>query len=378
MSKTTLYLLQFFTTGSQVSLFILLPFIQKDFNLSLFEVGLLGSVSAISIIVFSFFAGAITERVGGRNVILISLMCNILSWILLVIAPSLIILWLVFIFSGVMSGLFGPVSNALVANNSELHNRGKIMGDFKAFGDIGKIVMTSISTFLVGLFLWRFTSLLFAIMTISLFMLYFFIQKNEKEDEPITKTKRTSIRLLLTHKKYVYSLLVSVTDAFAGASLFIFLPFLLITKGVDLKATGFFTALFFAGYLIGRLTLGRIADRLGKPQILIFAEICMSLLIFSLVYLSSYWLITLNLFLLGIFTLGTSPIIKALVAEGLEKHQFEKGYSLNASLEHTVSALGRAALGLVAAYFGIQNMFCLAGVLILLTIIPAIKLYDLS
>jgi MFS family permease len=58
-------------------------------------------------------------------------------------------------------------------------------------------------------------------------------------------------------------------------------------------------------------------------------------------------------FLLGLFSRGTSPVIKALVFDGLAPHQMRRGSALYTIGGEGGSAIGQAVFGLLLAYFGI-------------------------
>jgi MFS family permease len=359
-----------------VSLLVLLPFLQKDFNISLLEIGFLSAtLTGISILI-SFYAGHINDTVGNKNAIVISILAYLIAWFGLSVAHTSWFLYPIYALGGISSGLFDPISSAIVARQAEDTKRGEEIANFGSVGDVGRIALTSLTTFLVAIVTWRGASIIFTICGIIFFAIFVITQKGNNQvhtkDEDLTKVHPLH---LLKSQAYFYALIAGTLDSFASSSLYIFLPFLLIPKGINIETTGFFTTLFFVGYFLGRRILGKYADSHGTARVLIIGEICMALLITSLIFINSYWLIIINLFLLGVFTRGTSPVIKTMLVEGLEKKDLERGYSLYSAANRTSNAISRPMFAFVGNYLGIASIFYLSGLVALLTIVPAIQFY---
>ena len=173
-------------------------------------------------------------------------------------------------------------------------------------------------------------------------------------------------------RRYLLALISGVLDSFASSSIYIFIPFLLVYKRFPLATVGLYLSVFFGGYLLGRMFLGRIADKKGTASLFMVSEILMVIAIIALV-VSNQSTITFGImFLLGAFTRGTSPIVKAMVAESIDKaDNFHKGYSLYSFLSRSSSIFSRFIFGLTAGYIGIVSVFYIASIFALLAIIPA-------
>jgi MFS family permease len=81
------------------------------------------------------------------------------------------------------------------------------------------------------------------------------------------------------------------------------------------------------------------------------------------------------LFVLGIFTRGTSPIIRAMVADSMhEKVSFHDAFSAYSFASRGSSALCRPIYGyLTTTHFGIAAVFYASSAMSLLTLYPAAK-----
>jgi MFS family permease len=180
------------------------------------------------------------------------------------------------------------------------------------------------------------------------------------------------LRELLNNSRFCQATLAGIADSFSSSSLYIFIPFLLMPKGISLANTGYFNMIFFAGYMSGRLVLGRLADKYGPPAILIISEGFMALLIVALILITGKAAIVLLIFVLGIFTRGTSPIIRAMIADSLEARiSFHDAFSAYSFATRSSTAVCRPIYGYLASFAGISCVFYTAAAVATLAIYPA-------
>lgn len=370
MKKIILYLLGFIIKGWEVSLLLVLPILQTQGRITVFQVGLLAAIFSIFHIISAFLAGHLSEKFGSKKLMTVSILFYGSAWFFISTPLNFWILMMVYSIAGVGSGLFMPLANSAIAQLSN-KNRAKELGDFSAFTDLGRVVLSAITAFLIGKFginalinfgILAVVSTLF-LTKIKLFNLHF-------KDETV-ELKNIRLSDLLKIKRFVLSILTGMSDSFASSSLYIFIPLLLIPKGIDTSVIGFLTGLFFLGYFLGRIFLGRLADKYGAVKILVISEVLMALLIVYLIFVNTFILASLSLFLLGIFTRGTSPVIRAMVAEAVsEKERFDKAFSLYSFSLNSSSVVSRSVYGFLASSLGIASVFYLSGFVALLTIIP--------
>jgi MFS family permease len=182
------------------------------------------------------------------------------------------------------------------------------------------------------------------------------------------------LRDLIKNRKFCFATVAGIADSFSSASLYIFIPFLLTSKGIALANTLYFNVIFFSGYMSGRLLLGRLADRHGAPHILMASKLAMSVLIVLLTLLSRRMEMVGLLFLLGIFTRGSSPIIRAMVADSIDDRvSFHNAFSAYSSASRGSSAVCRPIYGYLASYAGIASVFYMSAAVSLCTLYPASK-----
>lgn len=114
------------------------PFLARKFAATPTQIGLLMSVYSFCQFVFSSFWGSLSDRIGRRPVILISLLGGALSYLAFAFAGSL---WMLFV-ARALAGLFGgniSTAHAYIADVTDASNRSKGMGLLGAAFGLGFI-----------------------------------------------------------------------------------------------------------------------------------------------------------------------------------------------------------------------------------------------
>jgi predicted MFS family arabinose efflux permease len=374
-NNTILSLCNFLSKGWEVSILGFLAFIQQKYALPLYMVGILSTVFVVSQISISFFAGKIAHAIHSRNVIFLSIAASGCSWLTLFVSSNISLLYLAYMFGGISSGLFEPIGNSLVAKLSSSKNRGTAIGNFAAFGDMGRIALVAASTGLAGFFgVNHACAILFVSAVIAFVLAAVFIGKANGGADSTAQEIPVHLGDLLKNRRFCFATAAGIADSFSSASLYIFIPFLLSAKGIALANTLYFNVIFFAGYMSGRLVLGRVADRYGAPHTLIWCKTGMAALILLLTLAAGSTMMIVLLFLLGIFTRGSSPIIRAMVADSMdETTSFHNAFSTYSFASRSSSAVCRPIYGFLASYAGIASVFYVASAVSLLTLYPAAK-----
>ncbi len=362
-----------FNDGFSASLLLLLPFIAKELHLSLTQVGLLGGMVGVCAIFLALPAGSIGSRFGGVQTLLYALGVYSLGFLLTGLVPSFYLLIITFLLASIGLGIFHPIAFGLVAKWTTKENRGKEMGNFTAIGDIGRVGLSAGITFFITMIGWRLTSFGYAIVAIAVFCFLYFFYRNRQEMVAIEQKTRTKadLKLLFKNKQLMLASFAGAIDTFASSSLFVFLPFLLLTKHIQPVFLGSMTAAFFIGNFIGKAGLGRIVDRFGNTKVFIIADILMAVFILILTTINSIPLIIVVSIILGALTKGTVPVAATLVAESVEDNH-EHAFSVSSFIDNTASALSPLVLGFISDMYGVSQAFTVAAGIALVAVIPVI------
>lgn len=368
-----LYILHILNDGFEASLLLLLPFIAADLQLDQIQVGILGSTVKVLYIFLAIPAGYLALKFGSLKLLLYALFLYGIGYLGTAFSPNYFFLIPVFLFAGIGFGLFHPVAFALVARLADKTERGKLMGNFTAIGDLGRIGITSGITFLIAYIGWRTSTLIQAGIALVLFFYLFHFVMNKHEEKVEVKKVDVSIKEFIKNRKFLFSTIAGFFDSFASSGLFIFLPFLLLFRGVDPKVLGSFTAAYFLGNFLGKAALGRLVDKFGSTQVFILSEILMAVFIIVLANTPSFFLIVVSSIILGMFTKGTAPVIQTMVSESVEHHgNYEKAFGLKMLVSGIGTTLSPLTLGFLSAKYGIVSALNMSAVFALVAIIPAI------
>lgn len=175
------------------------------------------------------------------------------------------------------------------------------------------------------------------------------------------------------NKRYVLAVSAGALDSFASASLFVFLPFLLLKRGVSSAFLGTFTAAFFIGNFFGKTVLGRFVDKFGNSKVFIASELLMAVFIFALANSTALYFIVACSVILGVFTKGTVPVQQTMITESVEHHgNFEKAFGLGAFVSSSAITAAPIILGYTSDKLGIVAAFNVMAVVALTAVIPAI------
>lgn len=371
-----IFTLHFFNDGFLASIILLLPFIAKDLKLNLTQVGFLSSVFSLSGILLSLPIGHLSNRLGAVKILIFTIIFYCLGFLFTGLSHSYIFLMFAFFVMSIAFGSFHPPSFSLVTRWSKKEKLGRTIGDFTAIGEFGRICLSGFVSFIAFSIGWKQTSFIYVIIsTLLLFVFLFFHFKNtERNNKESTKESQRQINFIeiIKNRKFLIVLLINFFDNLASSSLFIFLPFLLIKKGISPSVLGAFTSAFFLGNLIGKMGLGRLVDIYKNTKVFIVAELFMVMFILLLTYSNSIFFIMVFSVILGSLTMGTAPIRTTMVAETNEHHGiYEKVFGISSFFASIACTLAPIILGYVADLYGIMNSFNLSAVFALFAVIFA-------
>lgn len=366
--------LHFLNDGLKVCLVLLLPFIAKDLTIPLSQVGLLGSTINTVQILASIPGAFVASRIGGIKTMLFAMLIYGIAFLVTGFSSSLFLAGISFVIGGIGFSVLHPLGFALITKLAPSEERGKLVGNFTAVGDIGILALTPTIPFLAAKIGWRETAIFYGIFICLFFFFFYFFYKPQKDiKEPVEEELEPLEIPLRKNFHFLLSIFCSFLDATVSSPIYIFIPFLFLFRGVSPTFLGIFTGSFFIGSLIGKTVIGRITDKVGNINTFIFAEYCMAALLILLSFVNSLPVIfTLSLFV-GIFTRGTAPAVKTIVYDTIgSAKKVQKAFTVENVLNGIGAALGPLLLGFISQRFGITSAFLYGGMLAAIATTPAI------
>lgn len=369
-----LNVLHIFNDGAKIGLIILLPFIAKELHINLTQVGFLGAILNMCLILFSVPAGFVAARIGGVKTLFIALCLYSFGYIASGFVFSYLLLLATFFIAGMGFGVFHPICLILLTKWVDKKIRGREMGNFSALGDFGTVGLPALLVFTVSLVGWRISITLYGILFLVFFWaLYFrFTDKKEKQEEQ-KKHIHVSFITYLQQPQFLLAVLAGSLDGFASASLFIFLPFLLLQKGFPEATLGIFAALFFIGSFVGKATLGRGIDRFGNVSIFVFSELCMAVFIILLTHTTIIPILIIASIIVGGFTRGTAPVAATMISDVVDQAgNAEKAFGVNGIVMGVATSIAPVILGFISDKFGIVMAFNTMAAVAVCATLPAL------
>lgn len=376
---TSVFILHFFNDGIRTAYVTLLPFIAKDLHLTFTQIGFLGASQGTLALLLAIPIGIITSKIGGIKLLFTFLFIYSLCAIGIGFSSTFLLLFLFFYLAATAFGPFHLISQSIVARTAERKTLGNTMGNYTAIGDSGRIAIPAIALFLTTYIAWRNTYFLMAFFGIVIFVaLLWFLRNNrhifQKDTnyliEETSKEWLSQMLLMLRQKKLFFIILAGLLDGIGGASIYVYLPFFFLSKGISHALLSVFVGAYFAGSLVGKKYLSKGVDTYGPTKIFISAEIFMAVLLVLMTFLNAKLLIFLISAILGLFTRGTAPVVSVMFTTVSKEAHYEKIFAISEIFLGSAAIISPILLGRTADVFGINAAFYIAAGFALLASIP--------
>lgn len=146
-------------------------------------------------------------------------------------------------------------------------------------------------------------------------------------------------------------------------------PLILVSKGFDLDETGLVVAAYPAVWGLGQLVTGKLADMYCKKDLLFWGMFLQGLALLAMMGASSFWVFLALSSLLGVGTAIVYPAFLAAVSDYTHPGQRPKSIGVFRLWRDLGYAIGAVLTGLIADSFGLTAPLLAIG---LLTIISAL------
>ncbi len=367
--------LHFLNDGVRTTLIVLLPFIAKDLSLSLTQVGFLGSSQALIASILALPTGFIAGKIGGFKILTTLLLIYSIGALGISISMSAFALFCMFYLAALGFGTFHTIGFSLTAKTSIPENIGKNMGNFTSIGEIGRVTLPPLAVFATSVIGWRETIGIIAIIGLVLYVISrFTFTKDISPEKHISKQHHVDylkdIISLFKNKHAISITAAAIIDSFASSPIYVFLPFLLVSKGINTQLLGITMGGFFIGSLFGKSLLGRSVDKLGNVKVFVISEFCMAFALLCISESTQYALLLFFAMLLGIFTKGTSPVVQTMFSELSHKDHYYKIYAVSELTIGFAAVITIIVMGTVADKTNIHMVFYLCALLACLATIP--------
>jgi predicted MFS family arabinose efflux permease len=247
-----------------------------DFNVSTFQIGLLGSVAGV-ISIFQGPAGYLVERFGGKRLAVLSMLGCGVAIFLYSLAPSFRFLLVIAALFSLSQVVFHPATYAMVVQRAPASHRAKYISYHQVGGFIGSAAGTIIIAALASLRGWRYTLQVIPIVGLSIIFLFWRFVKEEKrptpKPTPASKhpTPSGDTKFRFTLPLLILTLSISILSL---GNIQNFIPlFLTEAYGETLVWAGILTGVMQAVGSVASLLGGAASDKYDKTLIMIGAQL---------------------------------------------------------------------------------------------------------
>lgn len=361
----------FLDDGFTDSIYLLLPFIAMELGLSFSEVGFLKGLFYGSMGVFQFPLSVLGEKWGEYMVLSLGTFGLAGGFLLLSAAHQYWTMLLSLILAKGTGGGQHGLSSSILSKIFEQSGRRAAMGTYNFSGDLGKVCIPFLLTFLIRFWGWRKALFVLSLLgMVSVAALSLSARKSPwsfSPSGPSSPSTRQARGRIGNRKGFGALLAIGILDISARTALLTFLPFLLIRKGVSPVDTGFALTLLFLGGAFGKFVCGFLAEWLGVLPMVVATELltAMGILSFLWVPVSLIWFLIPGV---GIVLNGTSSVLYATVAEISPPESRSRGYGLYYAITLGSGALSPMVFGVLVDLTSLPLSIALTASIALLTL----------
>lgn len=385
LDKKRYFLLNFYHSmndGFFDSIPVILSFIVLLYGYGEKEIGIIISLGAALGTIASLGTMYVAKILSPFKIIGLIIFIYSICFLLASFCSNFIIISLFFIISMIGYAIFHNICFSYLTLNTPRQKLGKILSDFTAIGDIGRIPFIAIAGYIAALTLfsisgWKIVCFIFSILGIISIIFIFFQQETKAAKNAKQKSSTLPSFSILKSKPVFLTVLSSALNAFSNEKIFTFLPLLLIFKGLDPKIIGTFAVGFTVGSFLGKLACGRLLDMFGPKSVFITAEILLSFfLIFIIITNDLYFIVAIS-FLIGVLTKGTVPVIQAIITIPFQKiGQYDEIFSINSFIRGIINMITPILFGYIASLWNINTVYIIMAIISLLSVVPLISFHD--
>jgi predicted MFS family arabinose efflux permease len=345
--------------------------LRADFNISTFQIGLLGSVSGV-LGILQGPAGYLVERFGSKRLAVLSMLCCSAAIFLYSLAPFFEFLLMMSALFTLSQVVFHPATYAMVTQRASASNKAKYISYHQVGGFIGSALGTIVVAALASMVGWRGTFQIMPVVGLCIIFLFWKFVNDDTHMIPqhnpasTKSTQSESTKFRLTTPLLILILSISILSL---GNLQNFIPlFLSEAYGENVVWAGILTGIMIAIGSVASLLGGALSDKYDKTLIMVSANLGLAITTIFLAigqFTSAVLLIILILY--GVARYLPVPAQHALSSVAAAEHPQGIGFS------YTGIALGQVVSAPLIGYFidslGVRTTFLMCSILPLISII---------
>jgi FSR family fosmidomycin resistance protein-like MFS transporter len=288
----------------------LLPLIIDKLGINLSQVAVLDIIRRVPAL-FNPLLGLMAEKKDVKYFIILTPAITAISMSMLGVASSYFMLIFLLFIAGISSALFHIPSPTMIKKASG-EQTGKGMSYFMVGGELARTLGPILVTSVVSWWNLEATIRLMPVGIVASIILYIKLKDFDTSIKAKKFEKGDTKALLIENKTFLIFLASFILfNAALKSSLTLYLPVYLVNNGSSLWYAGISLSILQLFGVIGVFFSGKISDKIGRYQTLLFSSITTVILMSLFLY---FHLIVI-LALLGLFVFAPAPVLMAMVQD---------------------------------------------------------------
>lgn len=348
---------------------------EESFHLTDVQAGWIGSIQSIGMAIGALLFGAMADKVGRKNILIITLLLFSVGSGLSAFAGTVVIFMILRFFIGMGLGGELPVASTLVSESVPTEKRGRIVVLLESFWAVGWILSAIISYFIIPQFGWRIAVIISALPAFYTLYLRFGLPDSQKYEQLSQKEKKSIFHNMtsLWAKEYSKQTLILwilwFCVVFSYYGMFLWLPSVMVIKGFSLIKSFQYVLIMTLAQLPGYFTAAWFVEKVGRKFVLITYLIGTALSAYFFGTSEQLPLLITAGILLSFFNLGAWGALYAYTPEQYPTVIRATGSGMAAAVGRVGGILGPLLVGYLVAsgtsmsiIFGIFTIAILIGV----------------
>ncbi|WP_432363849.1 MFS transporter [Sporosarcina sp. UB5] len=247
--------------------------ISVEWHLSTTEMGWIGSMNSIGMAIGAFGFGLLADRIGRKNVFMITLVLFSLASGLSALTTTLTVFLVLRFFVGAGLGGELPVASTLVSESVSAKERGRVVVLLESFWAAGWLIAALLAYFIIPEFGWRIALILTALP--AFYAIY--LRRNLPDSPKFVndgKPKQSfgeKLKLIWSKpyaRRTTMLWIVWFTVVFSYYGMFLWLPSVMVMKGFDMIHSFKYVLIMTLAQLPGYFTAAWLIERVGRKFVL--------------------------------------------------------------------------------------------------------------
>lgn len=282
-----------------------------EWHLSVEQMGWIGSINSIGMAVGAFLFGILADRIGRKQVFIITLLLFSLGSGASAFTTSFSIFLILRFFIGMGLGGELPVASTLVSESVPTEKRGRIVVLLESFWAFGWLIAAVISYFIIPKYGWQIALLISVLPAFYALYLRLHLPDSDRFVSTIQKKEKVSMFKNIAavwSKKYTKRTLMLwilwFCVVFSYYGMFLWLPSVMVMKGFSMIKSFEYVLIMTLAQLPGYFTAAWLIEKIGRKFVLVVYLVGTALSAYLFGTADSLALLITSGILLSFFNLG--------------------------------------------------------------------------